>query len=109
MRRILAALFVLLASSPVQAGSIPELFKKVSSSVVVIKTSQREILEVGQEQPVSVGGIGSGVLISRDGKVLTAAHVVQTADAVLVRFASGETVPARVVASEPAADVALLQ
>ena len=109
MRRILTPLILLLAFAPVQAGSVAELFKKVSSSVVVIKTSQREILEVGQETPVSVGGIGSGVLISRDGKVLTAAHVVQTADAVMVKFATGETVPARVIASEPAADVALLQ
>jgi S1-C subfamily serine protease len=33
-----------------------------------------------------VDGVGSGVLISNDGKVLTAAHVVQTADAALVEF-----------------------
>jgi S1-C subfamily serine protease len=52
---------------------------------------------------------GSGVLISRDGKVLTAAHVVQTADRVLVEFSGGEQLPAHVVGSSRAADVALLQ
>ena len=49
------------------------------------------------------------MLISADGKVLTAAHVVQTADAVGVEFAGGEIVEATILASDPAADLALLQ
>ena len=53
--------------------------------------------------------LGSGVLISADGKVLTAAHVVQTADAVGVEFAGGEIIEATILASDPAADLALLQ
>ena len=58
---------------------------------------------------VSVEGLGSGVLVSADGKVVTAAHVVQTADTVVVEFADQGPVAAEVIASEPAADVALLQ
>ncbi|HXA94598.1 MAG TPA: trypsin-like peptidase domain-containing protein, partial [Candidatus Dormibacteraeota bacterium] len=38
-----------------------------------------------------------------------AAHVVQTADSITAEFLGGEQVVARVIASEPAADVALLQ
>jgi S1-C subfamily serine protease len=53
--------------------------------------------------------MGSGVLISTDGKVATAAHVVQTADEIFVHFMSGEKIRARVARSEPSADVALLQ
>jgi S1-C subfamily serine protease len=53
--------------------------------------------------------IGSGVLISADGKVMTAAHVVQTMDEIKVEFLGGETVPATVIASEPAADLSLIQ
>ena len=34
-------------------------------------------------------GLGSGVLVSADGKVLTAAHVVQTSDRVEVAFVNG--------------------
>ena len=41
--------------------------------------------------------------------MMTAAHVVQTAEAISVRFLSGETIPARVLSSEPRADVALIQ
>jgi len=49
------------------------------------------------------------VLISADGKVMTASHVVQAMDEINVEFIGGETVRARVVASEPAADLSLLQ
>jgi S1-C subfamily serine protease len=40
---------------------------------------------------------------------MTAAHVVQTLDEISVEFLGGETVRARVVASEPAADLSLLR
>lgn len=105
----LVALFGVLA--PAVAGDVGDLFRRVSPAVVVIETTQRDVAEVPGVggQLVSVRGVGSGVLISDDGKVLTAAHVVQTADAVNVRFLSGEAIRARVLASEPAADVSLLQ
>ena len=56
-----------------------------------------------------VAGLGSGVLVDAHGLVLTVAHVVQTAESVEVEFANGETIPARVLTSEPMADVALLE
>jgi S1-C subfamily serine protease len=40
---------------------------------------------------------------------MTAAHVVHSMDEVNVEFLGGETVPARVIESEPAADLSLLQ
>jgi S1-C subfamily serine protease len=57
----------------------------------------------------AIDGLGSGVLISDDGKVLTAAHVVQTADAALVEFPDGQEIMARVISSDVRSDVALLQ
>jgi S1-C subfamily serine protease len=52
---------------------------------------------------------GSGVLVSSDGKVMTAAHVVHAMDTINVEFLGGETVTAKVIASEPGADLSLLQ
>src|SRR5207245_11029881 len=78
-------------------------------SVVVILTREKETAPISDAQPATILNLGSGVLVSADGKVLTAAHVVQTADAIVVTFLNGETLKARVVSSEPAADVALLQ
>ena len=40
---------------------------------------------------------------------MTAAHVVHAMDEIVVEFLGGERVPARVIASEPAADLGLLQ
>jgi serine protease Do len=53
--------------------------------------------------------IRAGVLISDDSQVLTAAHVVQSADAILVVFPDSKPVPARVANSAVYADVALLR
>jgi serine protease Do len=89
--------------------TLAEIFKRVNPAVVEIHTEQSDLPPVPRGQPVSVAGLGSGVLISPDGKILTAAHVVQTADAIEVEFLTGEKISARVLSSEPSADVALLQ
>ena len=95
-------------ASTSEGQAVREAFKRVSSSVVVIKTIQ-DVIGSPQNQRVRVVELGSGVLISKDGEILTAAHLVQTADTVLVQFSSGDLIVAKVIASEPAADVALLK
>jgi S1-C subfamily serine protease len=110
MRMIAIVIIVLgiFCASTGEAQALREVFKKVNSSVVVINTI-RDVIENPQKERASVAELGSGVLISRDGEILTAAHVVQTADTVLVQFSGGEVIFAKVIASEPAADVALLK
>jgi serine protease Do len=73
---------------------------------VVIRAKGREVTTGGVAR---FSEIGSGVLISPDGKVATAAHVVQLMDNILVEFPGEDPVPARVIASEPRADISLLQ
>jgi serine protease Do len=103
---LLTVLTVMLVPVVVSAQTIGEVFRKVTPSVVVIRAEGREIKASGE---VRFSETGSGVLISPDGKVMTAAHVVHTMDTVTVEFLGGETVSAKVVASEPAADLSLLQ
>jgi len=103
---LLAALGALWPVAPAGAQAVGDVFRRVSPSVVVIRSKGRAVSVSGQ---VRFGEIGSGVLISSDGKVMTAAHVVHAMDEINVEFIGGETVPARVVASEPAADLSLLQ
>jgi len=112
MMRSLACWFVpllVVGSTAASETSVADVYKRVKTSVVVVETMQREVDPVVGVNLVSVGGLGSGVLISDDGQVLTAAHVVQTADSIVVRFMSGEQISARVVSSVPGADLALLQ
>lgn len=90
--------------------SLSEVYNRVKESVVIINTNERMIAPTPGRQEVMTAGLGSGVLISDDGKILSAAHVVQTADQVIVQFyQSEEMVPARIVSTAPLADVALLQ
>lgn len=105
----LPALLVMLPLS-VSAKSQPisKIFKQVKDSVVVIGTTATGAPSIVGVAPTSVGGLGSGVLIE-GGYVVTAAHVVQVAEQILVEFTSGETISAVVQGSVPAADIALLR
>ena len=110
MRQSLAALLIIglvtWLSPGVEAQTPGEVFRKVAPSVVVIRAKGHEVAAGGKTR---FNETGSGVLISADGKVMTAAHVVHAMDEITVEFLGGETVKARVVASEPAADLSLLQ
>lgn len=108
-RWIVLVLLVPALSFPVTGSELGDLFKQVKDSVVVIETTERDVDPYAELGLVSIDGLGSGVLISEDGKIITAAHVVQVADRIHVRFADGELIPARVLSSDPAADLALLQ
>ena len=92
---------------PAGAQAVGDLFRLINPSVVVIRAKGRDV--EGASGLTRFNETGSGVLISADGKIMTAAHVVQAMDEINVEFLGGETVPARVISSEPAADLSLLQ
>jgi serine protease Do len=55
-------------------------------------------------------GLGSGVIVSRDGYILTASHVVEGAERVKVGMASGnKEYEAKVIGTDPATDIAVLK
>ena len=91
------------------AQELRDAFRKVAPSVVVVRTKRVEIAPSADQPMAITDGLGSGVLISTDGKVLTAAHVVQTADVASVEFPDGQVIIARVIGSDIKSDVALLQ
>lgn len=92
----------------VEGQPLRDVFRGVQPAVVIVKTEQVGLAPFPQQGLVSSDGLGSGVLISND-KVLTAAHVVQSADKTVVEFSQGESIPARVIGVSSSADVALLQ
>src|SRR5438132_13339033 len=87
------------------AQTVRDVFQKVAPSVVVIRATGRDVTSGGQTR---FSETGSGVLVSQDGQVMTAAHVVHAMDEIKVEFLRGETVPARVVSCDTAADLTLL-
>lgn len=55
------------------------------------------------------GSSGSGVITTADGLILTAAHVVQGADELLVVFPDGAQVPGKVLGANYSKDIAMVQ
>src|SRR5262244_1390652 len=107
---LLAGLVVPWPPAFAQTETLPQVFQRVTGSVVVVRAKGRDLTaQAGGTVLVKFNEVGSGVLVSADGKVLTASHVVQIADEITVEFLDGDVVPAKVVASEMRADLALLQ
>lgn len=54
-------------------------------------------------------GLGSGVIVSPDGYILTNNHVVRGADEVNVTLSDRRTIPAKVVGTDPRTDLAVIK
>ncbi|HQW57709.1 MAG TPA: trypsin-like peptidase domain-containing protein [Gammaproteobacteria bacterium] len=64
----------------------------------------------GNEQPKeTLQGLGSGVIISEKGYVLTNNHVIREADTVIVTLADGRSADGKVVGTDPDSDLAVLK
>ena len=63
----------------------------------------------GAPQEEQGGGLGSGVVLSADGYVLTNNHVIQGAGAVAVEVGKGRPAKAEVIGSDPETDLAVLK
>ncbi len=55
-----------------------------------------------------LASLGSGVIVSSDGYILTSYHVIKQADAILVALMDGREAKADIVGTDPATDLALL-
>lgn len=103
-----ALLVICIALSPfvLEAQNFSDLYDKLNPSVVTIVTGET----VFKEGAVSEGGgLGSGVIIDEEGLIMTAAHVVGSAEKILVKTYDGKTIEAEVISSVAGADVALIK
>ncbi|XP_072314450.1 serine protease HTRA2, mitochondrial-like [Eucyclogobius newberryi] len=84
---------------------IADVVEKSTPAVVYIEIVGRNPFS-GQEVPVSNG---SGFIISRDGLIVTNAHVVANRRGVRVKLTNGDTYNATVQDVDPAADIATIK
>ncbi|GAA2209610.1 hypothetical protein GCM10009850_050690 [Nonomuraea monospora] len=80
--------------TPSASLTVPDVYKRVGPSVVVIQAGK---------------SLGTGVIAAEDGTVLTAHHVVKGAKDVNLTFADGTKAKAVVTSSNPKRDVATLK
>ena len=101
-----------------------ELVRAVVPSVVSVTTSRRvavpQVVDpfeffFGQRRGAPApreqvrNSLGSGVIVSREGHILTNNHVVANVDEVRVWLSDGRDFPARVIGTDPATDIAVLK
>lgn len=61
------------------------------------------------QQELRQEGLGSGVVVSKDGYILTNNHVVDGADSIVVRFNDGKSYAATVIGADDKTDVAVIK
>ncbi len=106
----LVSLFSIFFALSASATDFSKVYAQVKDAVVTIKTNK--YVEKETEKGVvssQLGGIGSGIILDKDGLILTAAHVVHIADRIEVNMTDGKTYTARVISSIPFADLALVK
>ena len=114
-------------ASPLEAGTDPA---RLRSYADVIEPAQKAVVSVYStrivrermainpllrqyfgdlpERESRQEGLGSGVIVSSDGYILTNNHVIEGADELKVTLADDRDFPARVVGTDPKTDVAVL-
>ncbi|SHH40343.1 Do family serine endopeptidase [Massilia sp. CF038] len=111
------------ARVPALAGSYREAAGRAMPAVVNILTSK----SLGREHPLlkdpffrrffgdrtprpeQQSSLGSGVIVSPDGYILTNNHVIEAADEIDVVLADGRKAPAKVVGTDPETDLAVIR
>jgi serine protease Do len=112
------------AAFAVPAGGYGDLVEQVAPAVVFIEVTSmtpagaalpdnmpealRKQFQEQMPEGEAQSGLGSGFLISADGKIVTNNHVVTNAQSVQVTLADGRKYDADVVGVDPATDIALL-
>jgi serine protease Do len=116
-------------------NSFAPVVKKVAPSVVKVSTSTKARFASGPEMPDADNpmfrwffgepngsefrrapqrmprqhGVGSGVIVTRDGYILTNNHVVDGADEVKIALADGRELDAKVIGRDPKTDIAVVK
>ena len=108
VKQVNTAVAQAMASATPPPAFSAQVYRVIQPSLVLIETN-------GTISPNSGGhiadksGLGSGVVISDQGAILTALHVVNGASDIKVTFADGTESQAKVVSRQPENDIAVLQ
>ena len=107
-------------NGPSPTGSLSGAAQKATPAVVSINTSQNRGKNphaqdpwfrffYGEPEDNAPAGLGSGVIVSPQGHILTNNHVIEDADDIEVVLTDGRRAAAKVIGTDPDTDLALLK
>jgi Do/DeqQ family serine protease len=115
------------AARTAPATSYADVVSKVAPAVVTVRTERKAaIMPTAGQLPPELGelfgrrfmmprergpeaGLGSGVVVTSDGYILTNNHVIEDADEIRVEMPDRRTFDAKLVGADPASDLAVLR
>jgi len=89
--------------------SLHTIFKQVDNSVVQITSKTPTSSNSSNQSSSNTNTLGSGFVYDKQGHIVTNGHVVGDAKVVDVTFPDGNRYSAKVIASDPYSDIAVLQ
>jgi len=104
--RIIPAKPMATQEQPTTGGSVSRVAAQVSPTVVGISSVSRS---ADRLDPGDVNSSGSGVIIDRNGYIITNNHVVSTGGQLVVTLADGSENQAKIVGTDPRTDLALIK
>jgi len=103
-------------------NAIVDIAERTNPTVVTINTSQTvrqrqqspfsfffDDPRFDQEREFQRQGLGSGVIVSEEGYIITNNHVIDNADEIKITMFDGEELDAEIVGTDPASDIAILK
>lgn len=88
------------------AGVVSEVYKKVVPAIVLINATRAEL---APNSEASVHSVGSGIVLTDKGLILTNNHVIDAATSIVVTMNKGIKLDAELVGNDPMTDLALLR
>ncbi|WP_327584285.1 trypsin-like peptidase domain-containing protein [Nonomuraea sp. NBC_00507] len=98
------------AAAPAVSGAAvnaPAILATIEPSIVTVRTRSAGVNAL--MEPVAEQGTGTGFVLAAGGLIATNNHVVEGAQAITVTLRDGRTLTAKVLRSDPAADLAVLR
>ena len=104
--------------------AIVDIAKKTNPAVVTVTTEETQKVQLmnpfsffgdprGQIEPKTQEriqkGLGSGVIVSEDGLIITNNHVIARADEIKIRLYNGDEIEAELIGADPQTDIAVLK
>ncbi len=81
----------------------------ITSSRTVSAPATIEDLILGRQRAAKSTSLGSGVVVSKEGHIITNHHVIAGMTEIRVQFTDGRNLPGQLIGSDPATDVAVVK